>query len=140
MRRSNLRNWLPRASSRGGFALFEVMLGVIIFVVGILALGRAVENCMNASILSQQEDRVRQVLADRMAVVQATPGAPEDDDIEVETGYGEVKILQRAVPAELTNEEEVELNGMYRVGLTAKWKRGGVAQERTIEFYVYRPS
>ena len=41
------------------FALYEVLLGVTIFVIGVLALGRSVQNCLNASALSAEEDRVR---------------------------------------------------------------------------------
>src|SRR5919201_3803607 len=62
---------------RKAFALYEVLVGVTIFVVGVLALGRSVENCLQASALSAQEDRVRQILANRMAEIQATPGPPD---------------------------------------------------------------
>ena len=122
-----------------GFALYEVLIGVTIFVVGTLALGRSVENCMNASTLSQQEDRVRQILANRMAEIQATPGLPDEKkEGELQTGYGPVKLVQKSAPAGLKSEKEVDLNGVTRVTLTAEWKRGGVPQSRSIEFYVYR--
>ena len=49
--------------SARGFALYEVMIGVTIFVVGILALGRSVENCLNASALTTDENRIRIILA-----------------------------------------------------------------------------
>ena len=125
---------------RGGFALLEVLIGVTIFAVGVLALGYSVENCLNASVLSAQEDRVRLILANRMAEIQATPGPPEESaKSEVETGYGMVNILQTSAPAGL-QEEEVELNGISLVTLTAEWRRGGVAQTRKVEFYVYRSS
>ena len=124
---------------RSGFALYEVLIGVTIFVVGTLALGRSVENCMNASTLSQQEDRVRQVLANRMSEIQATPGLPDEKkEAEVQTGYGPVKLVQKTAPAGLKNEKEVDLNGVTKVSLTAEWKRGGIQQTRTLEFYVYR--
>lgn len=127
-----------RAAS--AFALYEVLIGVTIFVVGVLALGRAVENCMNASVLSTQEDRVRQILANRMAEVQATPGMPDKTkEIKVETGYGPVKILQKSSPAGLKGEKG-DLPGINRVILTAQWQRGGVPQSRKVEFYVYRAS
>ncbi len=42
-----------------GFALYEVLLGVAIFAVGVIALGRAVENCINASTISAEENVVR---------------------------------------------------------------------------------
>src|SRR5437762_90348 len=62
---------------RAGFALYEVILGVIIFVIGVLALGRAVENCLTASTLTAEDSRVRLILANRMAEIQATPGVPD---------------------------------------------------------------
>lgn len=124
---------------RRGFALYEVLIGVTIFVVGTLALGRSVANCMNASALSQQEERVRQILANRMAEIQATPGLPDEKkEADVETGYGPVKLVQKTAPAGLKNEKEVDLAGITRVSLTAEWSRGSAVQKRTIEFYVYR--
>lgn len=121
------------------FALYEVLIGLTIFVVGTLTLGRAVENCMNATALSAQEDRVRQILGNQMAEIQATPGAPDvKKETKVETGYGLVVVSQKSAPAGLKNEKDVELAGINLVTLTAQWKRGGVAQSRKIEFYVYR--
>jgi Tfp pilus assembly protein PilV len=58
----------------GGFALYEVLLGVAIFAVGVFALGRAVENCLNASTLSAEENAVEQILSNRMADIQASRG------------------------------------------------------------------
>ncbi len=126
-------------NNRRGFALYEVLIGLTIFVVGVLALGRSVENCMNASALSEQEDRVRQALANRMAEIQATPGPPDEkQEVTVATGYGEVKISQQTAPAGLKGEKDVELGGLNKVTLTAAWTRSGVAQKRTLQFYVYR--
>ena len=131
MRRGNPK---PR-----GFALYEVLIGVTIFVVGVLALGRSVENCMNATALSAQEDRVRQILANTMAEIQATPGPPDQQrEVTVKTAYGPVKVVQKSAPAGLENDEKVEIAGINRVSLTAEWRRGGVAQSRHLEFYVYR--
>jgi Tfp pilus assembly protein PilV len=127
-------------SSRRGFALYEVLLGLMIFVIGVLVVGRSIENCLNASALSAEDDRVRQILANRMAEVQATPGTPETKkETKVATGYGEVLLVQRSVPAGLKiNDNNTELNGINLVTLSADWKRNGVAQSRKIEFYVYR--
>ncbi|MDQ2918401.1 MAG: prepilin-type N-terminal cleavage/methylation domain-containing protein [Verrucomicrobiota bacterium] len=124
-----------------GFALIEVMIGVAIFAVGILALGRSVENCLNASVLSADEDRVRQVLANRMAEIQATPGTPDAKKQEsVDTGYGLVKLSQATTVAELKDDKDREITGINIVTLTVSWTRHGIAQSRTIEFYVYRNS
>ena len=122
------------------FALYEVLLGLAIFAIGVLALGRAVQNCLNASTLNAEENRVRQILANRMAEVQATPGAPDQSkEFNVDTGYGVVKLIQKSSPAGL-EENNAELSGVNRVILTATWIRDGVDQSEQIEFYVYRPS
>lgn len=110
-----------------------------IFIVGIVALGRSVQNCLNASSLSAEEDRVRQLLSNRMAEVQATPGVPDASrEIHVESGYGPVRLVQKTVPAGLKDAKNAELGALHRVSLTAKWSRGGVIQSKVIEFYVYR--
>ena len=66
------------------FALYEVLLGVAIFCIGVLVLGRSVENCLRATSLSAEEDRVRQILSNRMAEIQVAPGLP-DESKETET-------------------------------------------------------
>ena len=132
---------MRHAKHRGGaFALYEVLLGLTIFVVGVLALGRSVENCMNASVISAQEDRIRQILANRMAEVQATPGFPDaKKELKVATNYGEVHVLQKSVAAGLKDDKDLEIPGINRVTLTAEWLRNNVKQTRAVEFYVYRP-
>ena len=126
--------------SKKGFALYEVLLGLAIFALGVLALGRAVQNCLNASTLNAEEDRVRQILSNRMAEVQTAPGFPDPaKEFNVDTGYGMVKLIQKSVPAELEENNGTQLAGVNRVRLTVKWTRGGAEQSQQIEFYVYRP-
>ena len=125
--------------NKKGFALYEVLMGLAIFALGVLALGRAVQNCLNASTLNAEEGRVRQILSNRMAEVQATPGFPDPSkEFNVDTGYGIVKLIQKSAPAELQDDDGTQLDGVNRVTLTAKWKRGA-EQSQQIEFYVYRP-
>ena len=126
--------------ARAAFALYEVLIGLAIFSIGVLALGRSVQNCLNASGLNAEEDRVRQILADRMAEVQATPGFPDTKkETKMATGYGDVLLVQRSVPTPLKVDANTEINGINLVTLSAEWKRNGVAQSRKIQFYVYRP-
>src|SRR5437763_8029400 len=127
-------------NSASAFALYEVLIGVTIFAVGVLALGRAVENCLNASTLNAEEERVRQILSNRMAEVQAGPGFPDAaKEVKIDTGYGMVKLVQKSGPAELEEDNGVQLAGVNRVTLTAKWTRSGANQSQQVEFYVYRP-
>lgn len=129
----------PMLHRRRGFALYEVLIGVTVFVIGVLAIGRSIQNCLNASTLTAEDGRVRLILANRMAEIQASPGAPDGaKETKIDTGYGTVKLIQKSVPAQLTEEDGVELNGVNLVTLKVEWERGGVAQSEAIEFYVYR--
>ena len=124
---------------RSAFALAEVMLGVLIFSIGIIALGRTLSNCVNASALSADDARVRQILANRMVEIETTPGQPDKSkEFKVDTGFGVVKVVQKAAPQGMKEEDGTELTGIIRVTLTANWTRGGGAQSKQIAFYVYR--
>src|SRR5215471_12390814 len=124
---------------RSAFALAEVMLGVLIFSIGIIALGRTVSNCVNASALSADDARVREILANRMIEIETTPGQPDKSkEFKIDTGFGIVKLVQKAAPQEMKEEDGTELTGIIRVTLTANWTRGGADQSKQIAFYVYR--
>lgn len=126
-------------SSARGFALYEVMIGVTIFVVGILALGRSVENCLNASEITTDENRIRIILSNRMAEIQTAPGNPDaSKELKIKSDFGVVRLIQKSVPAGLKQEEGIELGGLRRVLLTAEWSRGGTRQSKQVSFYVYR--
>jgi hypothetical protein len=121
------------------FALYEVLLGMSIFVIGVLVLGRSVENCLRATNISAEDDRVRQILSNRMAEIQVAPGLPDESkETKIDTGYGEVRLIQKAGPAGLRDDQDLEMSGITRVLLTAEWGRGRLLQSRKIEFYVYR--
>ena len=121
------------------FALYEVLLGMAVFCVGVLVLGRSVQNCLNATNISAESDRVRQILANRMAEIQVAPGFPDESkETKIDTGYGEVRLIQKAGPAGLRDDQDLEMSGITRVLLTVEWGRGRQLQSRRIEFYVYR--
>jgi Tfp pilus assembly protein PilV len=121
------------------FALYEVLLGMAIFSVGVLVLGRSVENCLNANNLSAEQDRVRQILANRMAEIQTAPGLPDTrKETKIDTGRGEMTLIQRSEPADLKDEKDLQMNGIIHVTLSVEWTRGRLAQSKKIEFYVNR--
>jgi hypothetical protein len=124
---------------RRAFALYEVLIGVAIFAVGVIALGRAVENCLNASTISAEESAVRQILSDRMAEIQAAPGVPDaEKEFKINSNYGTIRLIQKSAPAELTEPDNTLLSGINLVRLTAQWQHAGVPQSKQIQFYVYR--
>ena len=121
------------------FALYEVLLGMMIFIVGVVILGRSIDNCLNATKLSADEDRMRQILSNRMAEIQATPVIPDKTkETKIDTGSGEMKLIQTCGPAGLKDEKDLEIGGIFVVSLRVEWTRGGQTQSKKIEFYVYR--
>jgi hypothetical protein len=128
-----------RSRSKYAFALYEVLLGVAIFAMGVIALGRAVENCLNASSISAEENVVRQILSDRMAQVQAASAVPEPEkEFKLRTNYGGVIVTQKTAPVALTEPDNTVINGINLVTLTARWEHAGIPQSKQIQFYVYR--
>ena len=128
-----------RAKSTCAFALYEVLIGVAVFAFGVIALGRAVENCINASTISAEENVVRQILSDRMAQVQAASGVPDaEKEFKITTSYGKITLTQKTAPAALTEPDNTLISGINLVTLTARWEHAGVPQSKQIQFYVYR--
>ena len=127
------------SKSTYAFALYEVLLGVAIFALGVVALGRAVENFINASTISSEESIVRQILSDRMAQVQAASAVPDaEKEFKVKTSYGNVVVTQKTAAATLTEPDNTVINGINLVTLTARWNHAGLPQSKQIQFYVYR--
>ena len=90
--------------------------------------------------VNSQPDRVRPLLSNRMAEIQVAPGFPDQQKrTKIDTGYGEVTLIQQSVSAGLKDEKDLELSEIKHVTLTVEWTRGGPVQSRRIEFYVYRP-
>ena len=121
------------------FALYEVLLGVAVFALGVIALGRAVENCINASTISAEDNVVRQILSDRMAQVQAESAVPDaEKEFKIDTHYGRIILQQKTAPATITEPDNTLITGINIVTLTARWAHAGVPQSKQIQFYVYR--
>ena len=133
------RRCRKRSRSKFAFALYEVLLGVAIFAIGVISLGRAVQNCLNATTISAQENVVRQIISDRMAQVQAASAVPDaEKEFKINTNYGRVILTQKAAPAALTEPDNTIITGINLVTLTARWQHAGVPQSKQIQFYVYR--
>src|SRR5262245_18343263 len=123
-----------------GFALYEVLLGITIFAIGVIALGHAVENCLNASTINAEEGVVLQILSNRMAEIQATKAVPDDSkEFKIDTNYGGTKVVQKTTTVELTEPDNTLIDGIYLVTLAAQWRQVGVPQSKQVQFYVYRP-
>jgi hypothetical protein len=111
------------------------MLATAIFAIAVLALGRCVENCMMAELLTVQDALARRALASRMAEIEAgavrlEPGKRSwklGDGFPAMEGNEEIALLK------LRNEKDEEVGGLFDVILEVKNERAGIA--RSLRFY-----
>lgn len=130
---------MSRFRSHAGFVLIEVMLGVVIFSLGVLALGRCVSNCVTAEAVRQETECARLALENRMAEVEAgeIPSDKERTD-DLGDGFPGMSIHQSRHVVAAKNEKDNEIKNLYEVDLEVDWKADGEPQSRAISFYVLR--
>src|SRR5205823_8553433 len=75
------------------FVLLEVMLGVLIFSIGVLALGQCVNNCIAAESARNDDQRARLALENRMAEIEA--GEVETTKAQTDKQIGRASCRER---------------------------------------------
>ncbi len=129
-----------RPLSYHGFVLLDTLLGVLIFGVGVIFLGRAVNNCLDAQSARKSDQLARLALANVMAEIEAGSVPLKDESVlEMEGSFDGIKISQTRIPLEAVNENDDGLPGLWEVHLTASWEAWGELQAKELTFYVYRP-
>jgi len=139
--RSAVPSVARRIRSRGAFLLLETMIGVAIFAIGVIALGRCVQQLLQAEAYKNQDQVAKLALENRMAEVEAGAVSIEDDTQpdHLKGMYSAITLRQSRKPARLHNEYDEELVGVYLVRLEALWHAPEGDQEKELTFYVYRP-
>lgn len=127
------------SNARAGFLLFEAMLAVVVFALGVLTLGRCVENCLRAEKFRREEAQARRLLANRMTEIFAG-AVPLSDKASEKWDKGPWEGMELSTirqPLELKNEKEQELFGLYQVTLMLKWKSGTETVSKDLSFTIY---
>ena len=121
-----------------GFVLLEAMMAVAIFSIGVLALGRCVDNCITAETVKEEDERARRFLANRMAEIEQGAVVVTDKATEELKGEFEGMSLRTTrVPLKKKNEDNKELFGLFGITLELAWKIKGQEHSRELNFYVY---
>ena len=129
---------MKRRRNQRGFVLLEAMIAVAIFSIGVLALGRCVEQCINAEMVKVEDERARRFLASRMAEIEQGSVILQDKATEELKGEFEGMLLRTTrVPLKKKNEDNKELFGLFGIMLELVWKNKGQEQSRELNFYVY---
>lgn len=129
---------LPVSRRTGGFLLLECMLAVAIFAVGVLALGRCVENCLRAEKFRRDEALAQRALANYVVQIE-TDALPLTDKMteQLKGAWTGMTMNISREPLKIQNEKEQELFGLYKVTLELSWKVGRETILRSISFYIY---
>jgi len=137
--KSAIRNPRSAIVRRGAFVLGEVLLGVSIFAIGVLALGRCVSNCVIAESARQETERARLALENRMAEVEAGE-IPTDKDRsdDLDDDFPGMTMKQSRHPVTAKNEKNADILGLYEIDLEVDWTSENQPQSRSLSFYVLR--
>ena len=130
----NKRHFFRRTA---GFLLLETMIGVMIFAIGVLALARCVDQCINVEAAKVWDERARIALENRMAEVEAGAVFFETDKEEKLKGMFEgITLFQKRSPLKLQDENKQELVGLFQVQMEAVWQEPAGRQSKELTFYV----
>jgi Tfp pilus assembly protein PilV len=128
-----------RKGRHSGFLLLECMLAVAIFAMGILALGRCVENCLKAERYRREESLAQRALANywRQIEAGAVPLTDKSEGEKLKGAWEGMTMNMYREPLALKNEEEQELFGLYQVKLQLSWLSGNEPVIREMQFIYY---
>jgi len=130
----NKRRFFRRTS---GFLLLETMIGVMIFAIGVLALARCVDQCINVEAAKVWDERARIALENRMAEIEAGAVFFEAAKEEKLKGMFEgITLVQTRTPLKLEDENKLELVGLFQIQLEAAWQEPAGKQSKELTFYV----
>jgi len=126
------------SGNAGGFLLLDCMLAVAIFALGVLTLGRCVENCLKAERFRREDGLAQRVLANYVAQIE-TEALPLADKMteQLKGAWAGMTLNITREPLKLENEKKQELFGLYRVTLDLSWKSGIEVSHRNLSFYFY---
>ena len=120
------------------FILMEAMIAVLMFSIGVLALGRCVDSCITAGQVKVEDERARRFLSNRMAEIEQGAVVMRDKETEELKGEFEGMSLRTTrVPMKKKNEDNKELFGLASITLELLWKTDGNEHSRELTFYVY---
>jgi len=123
--------------SKRGVFLFEVILAISILSLVLLAFVSSLNKTLDATSDEQKLLSIRHELNNYLAETQATPLKVERKNLG--TDDRGVSYTREVKALKLTNDENVILDHLYLLTLTANWTDAGKPQQSKIEIYVYQP-
>lgn len=117
--------------------LFEVIIALGVFALVAMSLVKALDVCMDSARQREEVETALRGLENQMAQLHNTRLVPSENDVP---GDGsDFTYSVKIELAQLRDQRNVPLNGIYRVTVTAKWKDGSQEESRDISQLFYQP-
>jgi 5-carboxymethyl-2-hydroxymuconate isomerase len=115
------------------------MLAVAIFAVGVITLGKCVENCLRMEQYRREDGLAQRALANYWLQIEtgAIPLPTTAVSEPLKGAWTGMTMQMIAEPLKLTNEKDQELFGLYLVKLRLGWTVNGDEVTREMDFMVY---
>jgi hypothetical protein len=120
-----------------GFLLLEMVLALAIFGMAATGFTVAVNRMAATASLAQGKLRITRIIESAMEETLSLPTIEEGSDT-MEVGETGIEIETSIEPIEdLLNEDGQQLQNMFRVRITARWKENRESQELSAETWRY---
>jgi predicted amino acid-binding ACT domain protein len=120
-----------------GFLLLEMILALAVFGAAATGFTVALNRMAATAALAQSELRITRIIDSAMEETLSMPVIEEGSDT-MEVGETGIELETSIEPIEdLLNEDGQQLQNMFRVRITARWKENREAQELTAETWRY---
>jgi hypothetical protein len=117
--------------------LIEVVTALFIFTVVAFSLVMALDAAMDAAKRRNEIDAAMRGLANQLALIRATPVSPGTKDAP-DDGSG-IAYRIEVEPEPMKDQKGQGVPGIYRITVTAAWKLGGQAENRSISELIFQP-
>ena len=125
------------AIRKPGFLLLEMILALAVFGAAATGFTVALNRMAATAALAQSELRITRIIESAMEETLSLPVIEEGSDT-MEVGETGIELETSIEPIEdLLNEDGQQLQNMFRVRITARWKENREVQELTAETWRY---
>lgn len=123
---------------RGGYILFELIIALSMFAIGVLGLARTLNTSMEVANILNREQRVRIGLRSFVEEIRRKPLAEMSASVtDAATGVTYTSTIERVA---LTTTRGEVLADLYNLKVVASFQAGNETREESVDVYVHKPA
>ena len=121
-----------------GYILFELIIALSIFSIGVLGLARTLNASMEVAQILNKEERLRIAIRSMVEELRRKPlneMATTLSDVQLETTF-----TSSVDPVSLNMTRGNLMSDLYNLRIVASYRVGGEQREESVDVYVYKPT